>query len=300
MNFFERLKLKFFSENWEEYGYLKYARMAASRLEAYEPPVNAFSLIPGKTVKVKHSGNSGDIIYSLPFVKGIANGNGVDFFLHLDQPANYDRAIAHPLGNVMLNQRMMNMLKPLFDAQPWISKCGPYTDQHIDINLDEVRNAAIPFDKVCLPRWYFLVFGIHFDLSEPWLEALPDTSTKDCILLARSSRYHGYKVDYSILKKYPKIHFIGIEEEYNEMKLMLPHLEYRPVRDFLEMASLIAGAKLFIGNQSFPFSLAEALKVNRLLEVSMYTPDVSVNGKNGYEFYYQQHFASLVKKRYEL
>ncbi len=65
------------------------------------------------------------------------------------------------------------------------------------------------------------------------------------------------------------------------------------------MASLIAGAKLFIGNQSFPFSVAEGLKANRLLEVSANCPDVSVNGENGHEFYFQEHFESLVKRLYK-
>lgn len=53
---------------------------------------------------------------------------------------------------------------------------------------------------------------------------------------------------------------------------MIPKLEYIPVEDFMHMANIIAGCRFFIGNQSFPFAIAEALKVKRLLEVYHLSP----------------------------
>ena len=83
-------------------------------------------------------------------------------------------------------------------------------------------------------------------------------------------------------------------DEFEEMKKQLPKLEYKPVANFLELASVIAGSKLFIGNQSFPFSLAEALKVRRVLEVFYQCPNVLVEGANGYDFCYQPQFEKIV------
>ena len=83
------------------------------------------------------------------------------------------------------------------------------------------------------------------------------------------------------------------------MRKMVPQIKFRPVNDFLEMASIISGCRLFVGNQSFPFALAEALKANRLLEVSVVCPDVCVSGENGQQFYFQEHFEYLVKKLYK-
>ncbi len=71
------------------------------------------------------------------------------------------------------------------------------------------------------------------------------------------------------------------------------------VSDFLQLAQLIAGSRLFIGNQSLPFAIAEALKVNRLLEVYYKAPNVAVSGRNGYDFCFQQQFEYLVRTRYE-
>ena len=64
----------------------------------------------------------------------------------------------------------------------------------------------------------------------------------------------------------------------------MPDLRFKPVTDFLEMAIIVNSCKLFIGNQSFPFALAEAMKVKRLLEVYYKAPNVGVQGKNGSEF----------------
>jgi len=136
-------------------------------------------------------------------------------------------------------------------------------------------------------------------LNQAWLQAPPDTSVKDAIVVARSSRYRAPGISYKFLKNYPDVQFIGLPEEFEDMKKMVPAIKYRRVNDFLEMAAIVAGAKLFIGNQSFPFSIAEALKVNRLLEVNFECPNVTVYGDKGYDFCFQPQFEKLVALRYE-
>lgn len=62
---------------------------------------------------------------------------------------------------------------------------------------------------------------------------------------------------------------------------------------FLELAEIIAVCKLFIGNQSFPFSIAEGLKIQRILELSTDIINVVPEGKGGYDVLFQYHFESL-------
>ena len=85
---------------------------------------------------------------------------------------------------------------------------------------------------------------------------------------------------------------------YKNLKEKLVNLEHYESNDFLELASIIKGAKLFIGNLSFGYALAEALKVPRLLESGPNFPLVYPNGCKAYDFYFQSHFESLVKKLY--
>ena len=65
---------------------------------------------------------------------------------------------------------------------------------------------------------------------------------------------------------------------------------------FLELAEIIKSCKLFIGNLSFGYALAEAIKVPRLLESQPDFPLVYPNGENAYDFYFQEHFELLFKK----
>ena len=60
------------------------------------------------------------------------------------------------------------------------------------------------------------------------------------------------------------------------------------------MAQVISGCKMFIGNQSFPFSIAEALKTKRVLEVFPQCPNVIVEGADAYDFCYQEQFEKII------
>jgi hypothetical protein len=84
------------------------------------------------------------------------------------------------------------------------------------------------------------------------------------------------------------------------MKKAIPHLKYHSVNDFLEFAQIIAGCKFFIGNQSFPFAVAEALKIKRALEVCFECPNVIPEGKDGYDFCYQPQFEKIVRQLNDL
>lgn len=254
-----------------------------------------------RPVHFKHSGNSGDIIYAIPTMKAIAKDQDICLHLFLNRPADYAKHIKHPLGNVTFSQKMFDMLHPLLISQPQFKECKVLESKTtvIDVDLDVMRDYPMLLDRGNIARWYFLVFPVNFDLTLPWLKVDPDNDMKDSIVLARSNRYQAPNIDYSVLKKYPSIHFVGMPEEYEEMKNAIPNLNYRPVKDFLELASVIAGSRLFIGNQSFPFSIAEALKVNRLLEVYFECPNVTVYGNNGFDFSFQPQFEKLIKLRYE-
>jgi hypothetical protein len=253
------------------------------------------NLLQNKTdISFKHSGNSGDIIYALPTILGVNPEHTSNLFLQINQRGFYKDA--HPLGNVMLNEKMVEMLMPLLKSQKYLNEVTIYNNQKIDYDLDLLREVPFLLDRGDISRWYFHIFNVFYDLSMPWLAVEPDTTYQEFIILARSERYHNPHISYEFLKKYQKILFLGVEKEYNLMKKEIPQLEWKPVNDFLEMAQIIAGGKFFIGNQSFPYAIAEAMKVKRILEVCFYCPNVVIHGKDGYDFYFQKNFEQLVEK----
>ena len=247
----------------------------------------------------KHSGNIGDIIYSLPAVLELSKNGKAHLLLNINRKGSY--LSYHPLGDLMLNQKMLDMLRPLLLYQPQIETCEIYNGEKIDYDLDLFRSYPLLLDRGNISRWYFWLFAISPSLNTPWLVAPKENSSiNDFIIVARSHRYRNPGISYNFLNAYHKVLFIGILEEYEDMKKAIPKLEYRPVNDFLEMASLINSCKLFIGNQSFPFALAEGLKVNRLLEVYYKDPNVSPEGMGAHDFIFQPQFQKLTAELYNL
>ncbi len=245
-----------------------------------------------------HSGNSGDIIYALPTLKRIFELTGIapHLFLRLDQPMDMSVIHTHPLGTVMLNQKMADLLLPLLRDQPYLAGASVWKDELVHVDLDLFRVAPIPRDQSNIGRWCGYITGISPELWKKWLEVVPDTRYAEHILLARSERYRNTSIDHAFLSRYRQILFVGVESEYRDMQQRIPGLQWLQVADFKELAGAIAGCKLFIGNQSFPFSLAEALKVPRILESHYHVTNVIPEGENGHSFFFQGHLEGLVEE----
>ncbi len=257
-----------------------------------------------QVLNIIHSGNSGDLIYALPTIKKIYEVTNVPIYLYLrlnqPLPAPVYSNSRHSMGSVMISQNMANILFPLLNSQSYIYKCEAYNNQKIHIDLDFFRNKTIPLINSNLARWYSYVTGFTPELWKPWLQVKPDFSYADKIVLARSERYRNSTINYSFLKDYKHTVFIGVKSEYEDMKKAIPNLQWFQLKNFLELAQIIAGCKFFVGNQSFPYSIAEGLKTPRILEAYYHVPHVIPEGENAHDFYYQNHFESLVKQLNQL
>ena len=102
------------------------------------------------------------------------------------------------------------------------------------------------------------------------------------------------------MKKYDNLLFVGLHEEYKDLKEEIPNLEFYDCKDFLEMAQIIKSSKFFLGNSSFGTTLAEGLKVPRLLESFPDFPVMFPTGENAYDFYFQEHLEKWFNHLYNL
>ncbi len=262
------------------------------------PDVFANPPLPGSDeINVRHSGHAGDMLHAIPAMYALAEGRKINLYLHLHQPArNFTKQMKHPNGNIMFTQKTVELFAPLILRQPQFRRCEAYTNQDIHYDLSLFREYPFDYRMGSITRWYFLTFAVNWDLGKPWIEVDPDPRFRDAIIIARSSRYRTPGIQYSFLQKYPRLVFVGLPDEYENMRKEIPNMEYQPVRDFLELASVIAGGKLFIGNQSFPSGLAEALKVKRVVELSYLQPTTVVEGPDGYDFCFQPQFERIVSR----
>ena len=246
-------------------------------------------------VTFSHIGLIGDIIYAIPAMLALANGKNIHLYLDINHPNTYAKALKHYNNSSLLNLNSVTFICKLILSNPQFKICKVWEHEPIDFDLNQFRKYPIDFRMGHISRWYFLTFGVNYNLNNPWLIVKKNSSFKNNIFIARSFRYRTYGISYKFLNNYNNLVFIGLLDEFEDIKKDIPDIQLLKWDCALKLAEAIAGCKLFIGNQSFPFALAEGLKVKRVLEVCNESPNVIVDGDNGFDFCFQPQFEKIIK-----
>lgn len=214
----------------------------------------------GTPKRVFHSGDLGDIIYSLLFCSSLGR---VELAIGPDSRWQCREAMSKP---------KFEWLAPLLRRQPWISSVE-YTNappEALDYNLNEFRLSW--FSKANAHRKdkrLFECYFEHFNLPKPaensaWIDADPAVDTAHPVVISRTHRWRNDLFPWKqVSSTYSgRMIFVGLHAEYLDWTRRFGKTaEFREVVDALDLANIIAGAKLFIGNQSLPMALALALNV---------------------------------------
>ena len=266
------------------------------------PKIKKFqdSIKDNDSISFLHYGHLGDIINSLPVIKELSKTKKC--FLYIQKNKKIPEHVVsknHPFGDVYLSEKAINKMLPLLQSQKFIEKVEIYNNQEVNIDLNFFRELPINFN-IDSVRWYSHLTGKFPDLSNNYIEVPNHEKFKNYIVIMRSLRRQNKFIDYSFLSSYKNLVFVGLKNEFENLKTKINNLEYYDSKDFLELASIIKNARIFIGNLSFGYALAEAIKVPRLLESAPNFPLVYPNGYDGYDFYFQVHFEEIVKKLNDL
>ena len=230
---------------------------------------------PRGPVRALHSGNIGDVIYSLPTAFSLG---ATHFILNICS----DPAFA---GRVMTRDAALKVA-PLLLGQGGIRRVSviqtqipfEYADPRtigVDLVLDAFRVTCADPHSHLIHR-HALPFGIRVDGSKRWLQSepcresdLPEGIRSPYIVVSLTKRWRRWDAAYyaSLLRDVPpeNLIFVGVEEDLIH-KTQIPGAFLKPA-DFTQLARILTGAALFIGNPSFPYALAESLKVPRLIEL---------------------------------
>lgn len=257
----------------------------------------------------RHSFNSGDLITVLPGIRHlyIQTGRKGILYQRLNLPADYGHNNQHPVRDddgrhVCMNLKMFNMIKPLIENQEYIERFDIWDGQKVDVDYDLTRqNTQMPLPGGDIHKWPSLIYPqLECDLTVPWLnreqQAISGSiadwfGVKDdkYILINRTHRYQNPYIGYHFLKEHEgRLLFAGTEDEWKvfcdsfEMRIPLARC-----KDFKQLAYVISNCLFFIGNQSFCWHIADAIKVPRILEVCTQYPNTFPTGKDGYSFVLQ-------------
>lgn len=204
-----------------------------------------------------HSGDAGDLIAALPTVKQLGGGRLCLY------PSRNTRECMTPVK--------AEAMRPLLEAQDYISG-AEYSDRPSGINLDvwrgHYRHGHNIADMVCSAFQ-----APHYPRGVPWL-TVPDVLRVARVVIHRSDRYHNWNF-VPVWKRACDLYrnemvFVGHPDEHARFCTHLGPVPYYATADFLELARVIAGAVLYIGNQSAPFWVAEGLKKPLVLEACLH------------------------------
>lgn len=202
-------------------------------------------------IRLQHTGDLGDLIAGLPVLRALSGGEIV-----LTEPLPGRKGPRESLRG----QRYETIL-PLLCVQDYVFDCE-WQDKPLAITHDlshfremkELKNEN-------LADWQARYLGVKISL-EPWL-TVPETNPNGQVIFARSRRYHNFFFPWDELcRKHKDAIFVGLPAEHEALEAETERkIKYHPTKDLLELAELIAGAKLVISNQSCAFWVACGLGV---------------------------------------
>ena len=233
-----------------------------------------------------HAGDAGDVIYSLAAMKALGGGG---YFFSGDNkypfpaPTRWQKDGAKP--------HWVDNLKPLLMAQDYIwfasyTHALPFSTD-IDFNrfrqFYRTRQAA---NWESLFRLHQRAAGVEWPEDKPWLTVdQPKVIPGRPIVVSRTSRFQRDKFPWDkLVRRYgQQMVFVGspleaqVFQGFGAPKVAIP---YEATSNLLELARVIAGAKVFIGNQSAPMAIALGLGQNVIQEVWAQNPNCRLKRHN--------------------
>ena len=217
-----------------------------------------------------HSLDQGDCVYGLAAMKAL--GGGALFI-------SPDNKFPYPLASRW--QRMggeaatVDNLRPLIESQDYVVSCRythgtPFSTDY-DLNRFRIpwkNRTAKDFDSIL--KLHMDAFSLPIP-TQPWLAVKDPICVEGRpIVVNRTSRYQNdsFPWDRLCAKYGDRMVFVGAPQEAEVFQGFAPEkrIPHYQTKDALELARVIAGAKLCIMNQSLPLAIAHGLHKNVLVE----------------------------------
>jgi hypothetical protein len=216
-----------------------------------------------------HSGDLGDILACLPAIRQIGGGA----LICTTTPSGQRETLKGP---------RFDAIQPLLESVPFLV----HTEYQDDPSL--ISHSFLDFRKIAqknrnLEEWQAASLGLNTVDQTPWLSVEPNPQYAGAVVISRSPRYHNPNFPWrQILQKFvKKLVFVGTPQEHAAFRNKFGvSLELAKTPNLLEAARIIAGARLFVGNQSCPFWIASGLGVPLVQETWWAEPNSIVLREN--------------------
>lgn len=185
---------------------------------------------------------------------------------------------------VRMGESSLKILARLLLSQDYVTDVRLHRGEAFRFDLDSWRGRPPedydPFKTLALRHAEMFGFGNEI-IEKPWITGIPKKKVAD-VIIHRSPRYRNPLFPWRrVLAKYEgRIAIVGLPSEVYEFQQNFGWVPYHYTRDFYELAQVIRGSKLFIGNQSCPYAIAEGMKHRTIQETYLRSPDCLFPRKN--------------------
>ncbi len=250
----------------------------------YHSQLTPLNGIKNRPLVYHHSGDAGDIIYALAATK--AMGGGV---MYVSPDCRYPYPLVPNMTRGM-NNEMIDKLSPLLRHQDYIWDCRFTNSMPHSTDID--FNAFRDFYRTHRPENFFSLFrlqllacGVEYPEDEPWLVVDDSIVTPDRpIIVNRTARFHNDLFPWGRLlaQHGHRIAFVGLRDEYETFCKIQPSIKipWFQTPNFLDLAKVISGSKVFIGNQSSALAIALGLGKNVIVEEWRANPNCRLKREN--------------------
>lgn len=205
-----------------------------------------------------HSGDMGDIIYGLPTLRAAGGGTLYLYHRHGKTWHGMDADKAASLRSLLILQPYIDDVIFCPDGRP------PDAPDH---NLNGFRDHGRLGRN--LADMHLATHGLGPEARHTrWLE-VDRPVAEAAVVFARSARCRNpafpWKRAWQVYREVAG--FVGTAAEHEDFCRSVGAVPLIPTRDLLELARVIAGSRLFVGNQTCSAAIAEGLKHPLILEV---------------------------------
>jgi len=181
------------------------------------------------------------------------------------------------------------LFKPLAESQSYIRECRLVrAGDEIEWHSGGFRSYGI-FSPTCTllenhVNHLVAVKGIGQRISgvKKWIHVEPSKESEDAVIVSRTNRYQNARFPWAEVadKYFDRILFVGLYCEWRWFCEAYGEVKRKEISDLLELAQIIAGSALFIGNQSCANAIAEGLKHPMVQETCPQLPDCIYEREN--------------------
>lgn len=216
-----------------------------------------------------HCGDLGDIIAALPIIRQLGGGH-----LYItDYKADYGQDLVKSMHD------RHQLITPLLANVPYITGVEYVKELPPGIDYDLTKFRVVhKLNRTLTESQAAYLHLRNIDMA-PWISVPPFELPPRTICVSRSARYHHDAFPWREIaaRHHLRMHFVGLRNEHKAFcEYVQQNVTYVETGTLLDVARVIAGSEIFIGNQSSPCWIAMAMGHKLIQEVCAYTQDSMV------------------------